>query len=126
MLPDDELPRVEATSLDSEAPPAAACEGRYEACKDALTASDEWRALSEGSECLFDVPFSLRIEEPAPGIVRGRIDGLIRRPDRSIAVVRFERGEPREAHRMELDLCVRAAATFFPGAAIEGHLVYAR
>jgi ATP-dependent helicase/nuclease subunit A len=79
-------------------------------------------ALCADAERLHEVPFTMSTSE---GVVRGTIDCLVRRPDGAIAVLEFKTGRARPEHRAQLDLYTRAAAHIFPGAAVEGVLVYA-
>jgi RecB family endonuclease NucS len=57
-------------------------------------------------------------------VLRGTIDCLVQREDGSVVVVEFKSGQPAALHRRQLDLYVEAARALFPGAAIEGRLIY--
>ena len=92
----------------------------------ALKARPEVTALLGSGRREHEVAFSLRIEnEGVPVLLRGRIDCLVHRPDGSIAVVEFKAGRPRGIHRRQLDVYVAAVRHLFPGAEVEGHLLYA-
>jgi ATP-dependent helicase/nuclease subunit A len=97
-------------------------------------ASSAWRRLRDRSDvrslmtsglARHEIPFSMRMEEDGRSvIVRGAIDCLIERPDGTIAVLEFKTGHRRPIHQRQLDLYVEAARHLFPGAAVEGHLLY--
>ena len=58
---------------------------------------------------LYEVPFSLRIEEEGSRqVVRGAVDCLVRKPDGRLLVVELKTGGKRDDHRRQLDLYVRA------------------
>ena len=85
-------------------------------------------ALLAGERVLYEVPFSMtsrRGQDLQPVILRGAIDCLVQKNDGSILVVEFKTGRPRPSHQRQLDLYVDAAASLYPGARIEGRLVYA-
>jgi ATP-dependent helicase/nuclease subunit A len=103
----------------------------------AAAAVDAWRrlrtrpevaALLEGGELLHEVPFSMTTKETdtsnGENIVRGFIDCLIRKPDGSMTVLEFKTGRPRPSHSRQLELYVGAARACFPGAAVDGALIY--
>ena len=72
-----------------------------------------------------EVPFSLRREMDGRSIVlRGTIDCLIQRNDGSLAVLEFKTGRRRPIHEEQLALYVSAARSLFPGASVEGYLMY--
>jgi len=86
------------------------------------------RALVDGAECHYEVPFSMR---PArrkgargPQILRGVIDCLVCRPGGRIVVVDFKTGTRRESDRRQLRAYVDAVRSMYPGSAVEGCLVY--
>jgi ATP-dependent exoDNAse (exonuclease V) beta subunit len=84
-------------------------------------------ALLGSGTLLHEVPFSFMLpadRSESPVVLRGAIDCLVLRPDQSIAVVEFKTGRPRPDHQQQLDLYVQAARVLFPGAAVEGHLLY--
>ena len=86
--------------------------------------SDVTALLTAGTR-LHEVPFSMLLaDEGTPVILRGTIDCLIRRPEGSLTVVEFKTGRPRPSHQRQLDLYVAAARAVFPGAAVDGALVY--
>ncbi|MGH9175935.1 MAG: 3'-5' exonuclease, partial [Vicinamibacterales bacterium] len=69
-----------------------------------------------------EVPFSLRRADAA--IVRGSIDCLVMRENGLIHVLGFKTGRPDPAHQLQLDVYLAAARMLFPGAPVEGHLIY--
>lgn len=84
--------------------------------------------LSEGRR-LYEVPFSLQRapapETPAASVVlRGTIDCLVIRADGSVVVIEFKTGAPRASHQPQLAVYEEAARALFPGARVEGRLVY--
>ena len=80
--------------------------------------------LSSG-RCLHEVPFSMRRDaDGTPVLLRGTIDCLVQRQDGSIAVVDFKTGKRRSSHQEQLAVYLDAARTLFPGARVEGHLIY--
>jgi ATP-dependent exoDNAse (exonuclease V) beta subunit len=95
------------------------------------TRADVSALLASGSR-LYEVPFSLLLEAVSapqgagsgPLVLRGTIDCLIRRDHGSVVVVEFKTGTPRAFHQRQLDLYVEAARGLFPGARVDGRLVY--
>ncbi|MBA3885943.1 MAG: UvrD-helicase domain-containing protein [Acidobacteria bacterium] len=97
-------------------------------------ALDAWRrmrgrpdvaALLEGERPLYEVPFSLRSNQPgAPAVLRGSIDCLVLHEDGSVTVVEFKTGGRRPGHQLQLDVYLEAARMLFPGAAVDGRLIY--
>ena len=85
--------------------------------------------LSEGRR-LYEVPFSLQRspapESPAaaPVVLRGTIDCLVIRADGSVVVIEFKTGVPRASHQWQLAVYEEAARALFPGARVEGRLIY--
>jgi ATP-dependent exoDNAse (exonuclease V) beta subunit len=83
-------------------------------------------SLLVGDRLLHEVPFSMSIRSNGePVVLRGVIDCLVQKNDGSILVVEFKTGRPRPSHQRQLDLYVDAAMAIYPGARIEGRLVYA-
>jgi RecB family exonuclease len=82
-------------------------------------------AVLAGAERFHEVPFSLVVPGEPPRIVRGSIDCLACAPDGSVTVLEFKTGRPRPEHNAQLDLYVRAAREMFPGAPVQGRLIYA-
>ncbi len=84
-------------------------------------------ALLEG-DCLFEVPFTLRLADGAGGagpvFVRGAIDCLRRWPDGRVTVVEVKTGAPRPEHQSQLALYQEAARALFPGRPVDGRLLY--
>jgi ATP-dependent exoDNAse (exonuclease V) beta subunit len=97
----------------------------------ALQAREEWRDLVSGGDCLYEVPFSMRMGNGArePNgcriVVRGSIDCLVRRPDGSVTVVEIKTGRPQAWHQHQLQVYVDAAAALCPGVPVEGRILYA-
>lgn len=87
------------------------------------------RSVLEGAECLYEVPVSFTLPRERPGaggrILRGVIDCLVRRPDGGVVVLDFKTGTRRAADRRQLEAYVQAARLLFPGAPVDGRLVYA-
>jgi len=83
-------------------------------------------ALTDGAWTWFEVPFSLQVDEAGrpSTVLRGAIDCLAIRDDGSVIVIELKTGRKRAVHQDQLDLYVRAAATLFPGARIQGALLY--
>jgi ATP-dependent exoDNAse (exonuclease V) beta subunit len=72
-----------------------------------------------------EVPFSMQtVRNGAPVILRGTIDCLVHRQDGSIVVLEFKTGRRRLVHQLQLDAYVDAVRALFPGATVEGRLVY--
>jgi len=82
----------------------------------------------DGAECRSEVPFSLAVAGVKPRarrrVLRGVIDCLAIRPDGHVVVLDFKTGTPREADRRQLGAYLDAVRSMFPGAAVEGRLVY--
>jgi ATP-dependent exoDNAse (exonuclease V) beta subunit len=99
----------------------------------AATAVDAWlqmrgrddvREVFSNGVCLYEIPFSTLV--PGTGtVLRGTIDCLVQRPDGSVTVVEFKSGRRRPSHQRQLAIYVDAARTLFPGAAVDGLIVYA-
>jgi ATP-dependent helicase/nuclease subunit A len=81
-------------------------------------------ALAAGDP-LFEVPFSVRPSN-AQMILRGTFDCLVRRPDGRVTVLELKTGKPMPEHDEQLATYLAAARALFPGAPVEGTLVYAR
>ncbi|HEY7059497.1 MAG TPA: UvrD-helicase domain-containing protein [Vicinamibacterales bacterium] len=84
----------------------------------------EVNRLFHGTERRHEVPFSLRLPDQPDRIVRGSIDCLVRGSDGTVTVVEFKTGRPRPDHEAQLSVYVQAARQLFPGARVEGLLVY--
>ena len=87
------------------------------------------RAVLDGAECHYEVPISVL---PAPGsqggnprILRGVVDCLACRPDGRVVVVDFKTGARKAADRRQLGAYVEAVRSLYPGASVDGLLVYA-
>ena len=95
-----------------------------------MWATRDVRAALDGAECFYEVPVSLTQQETEspdgrPAVLRGVIDCLVRRPDGRVIVLDFKTGTKRRTDRRQLDAYVQAARRLFPGAPVEGLLVYA-
>jgi ATP-dependent helicase/nuclease subunit A len=91
-----------------------------------------WRALQQRADVaellssgrLFhEVPFSLA-DSADSAVVRGSIDCLIQRGDGSMVVLELKTGAPQPIHEDQLAIYVRAVQTLYPGARVEGRLIY--
>lgn len=92
----------------------------------AIAGRDDIMALLSSGEPLHEVPFSL---ERDGRVLRGSIDCLVVRHGaegavQSATVVEFKTGRPRSAHDEQLAIYVEAARALFPGAQVDGRLVY--
>jgi ATP-dependent exoDNAse (exonuclease V) beta subunit len=87
------------------------------------------RALLDGAVCHYEVPISVLPATGEPGgrarILRGVIDCLACRPDGRVVVVDFKTGARRPGDRHQLGAYVNAVRSLFPGARVDGLLVYA-
>jgi len=84
-------------------------------------------ALLASGRILHEAPFSMMTtRDGSPLVLRGAIDCLVQKDDGSIVVLEFKTGRPRPSHQRQLDLYVEAARALFPGAAVEGRVIYAR
>jgi ATP-dependent helicase/nuclease subunit A len=86
------------------------------------------RAVLDGAECLYEVPISVLPGPAKDGgrsrVLRGVIDCLAFRPQGQVVVVDFKTGTPRESDRRQLRAYVDAVRAMYPGASVEGCLVY--
>jgi ATP-dependent helicase/nuclease subunit A len=80
------------------------------------------QGLFKSGEVLHEVPFCAVIDGR---LVRGSIDCLIRSAADRFTVLEFKTGRPRSEHEHQADLYRRAVEALFPGAVVEGRLVYA-
>jgi RecB family exonuclease len=87
----------------------------------AICGRPDIRALYASGQRWHEVPFTMRIDD-AP--LRGTIDCLVQTAAGRISVLEFKTGRPRPEHALQLDVYRRAAERLFPGAVIEGHLIY--
>jgi ATP-dependent helicase/nuclease subunit A len=96
------------------------------------TAVASWRALREKGDVermlregtgQYEVPFSF-FDGPTASILRGTIDCLVLRPDGSVLVVELKTGGRQPEHDRQLAAYVAAAGALFPGARVEGILLY--
>ena len=100
----------------------------------------EVAAVLRDSDCLFEVPFSFRLDQSLaasllpewptlpegsrPPVIRGRIDCLARRPDGSVVVLDFKTGAPKPADRVQIAIYLSASRALYPGHNVAGVLVY--
>jgi ATP-dependent helicase/nuclease subunit A len=88
----------------------------------------EVQSILTGADCLYEIPVSLtRTYEggAAEGrILRGVIDCIVRRPDGRVIVLDFKTGAERRSDRRQLEAYVQAARDLYPGASVEGRLIY--
>jgi ATP-dependent helicase/nuclease subunit A len=71
-----------------------------------------------------EVPFSWRLEGDDT-VVRGTIDCLVQWNSGLIQVLEFKTGRPLPEHEQQLAIYIDAARALFPGATVEGRLIYA-
>ena len=104
-----------------------------------LRDTDTARELLDGATCLYEVPFSLRLDalpHPVPQaghddheagrvVVRGVIDCLVLQPDNRAVVLDFKTGTPRPSDEAQMKVYVAAAAYLCPFRTVEGRLIYA-
>jgi ATP-dependent helicase/nuclease subunit A len=90
----------------------------------ALCAQPVLASIFESGEATFEVPFSVR-EAGSQKILRGTFDCLVRRADGGVTVVELKTGKPIPEHEQQLETYLTAARALFPGAAVEGKLIYA-
>ncbi len=93
----------------------------------AMRGRSDVATLLAGGRAQFEVPFTLLVNsvegETAPLLLRGTIDCVVITENR-VTVLEFKTGRPARWHQVQLDVYVRAAAHVWPGAQVEGHLVY--
>ena len=87
-------------------------------------------ALMGDRDFLFEVPFSFHdpsspSESGVVEIATGTIDCLVRDRDNRVTVLEFKTGTARPDHRRQLRAYMAAAQVMFPGASIDGRIVYA-
>ena len=90
----------------------------------ALCAQSDLAAELEAGDALFEVPFSVRPAASEP-ILRGTFDCVVRRRDGGITVLELKTGRPLPEHEQQLSMYLTAARALFPGAQVDGKLVYA-
>jgi ATP-dependent helicase/nuclease subunit A len=91
----------------------------------AMRARADVAALLSSGRRRHEVSFSMRtVKEGASVVLRGTIDCLIEKDDGCVVVVEFKTGRRRSSHQQQLDVYVEAARALFPGARVEGRLVY--
>ena len=113
---------------DEESVEAGDTEALFDQARDAYLALCAQPNLShelEAGEALFEVPFSLR---PAASqtILRGTFDCLVRRRDGGVTVLELKTGARAPEHEQQLAAYLTAARALFPGATVDGKLVYAK
>jgi ATP-dependent exoDNAse (exonuclease V) beta subunit len=105
-----------------------------------LRDSDTARELLDGATCLYEVPFSLRLDalphvvaaqsaqdphDAARVVVRGVIDCLAFHPGSRAVVLDFKTGSPRPSDKAQMGVYVAAARRLCPEHTVDGRLVYA-
>jgi RecB family exonuclease len=91
------------------------------AAYEALSRSDDVRALYASGDALHEVPFTMLVD----GIwLRGTIDCLVRDTAGAVTVLEFKTGRPRPEHAAQVELYRQAAAQMFPGTAVAARVVY--
>ena len=91
-----------------------------------MRSRDEVRQILGAGALLHEVPFSMMVptgEEET--ILRGTIDCLVHGVDGTVTVVEFKTGRRRAAHQLQLDVYVQATRALYPGATVQGVLLYA-
>jgi ATP-dependent exoDNAse (exonuclease V) beta subunit len=78
--------------------------------------------LLASGRALYEVPFSMKMDDRT--IVRGSIDCLVQKDDGRITIVELKTGVRRPEHAVQLAVYVDAARSLFPGASVDGLLVY--
>jgi ATP-dependent helicase/nuclease subunit A len=139
---DDLAERIHRLVTDDEACAATDLTGVIEAALagyQQLRDSDAARESLEGATCLYEVPFSLRLDAlpglaVPPGrdehdtgrvVVRGVIDCLALHPDGRVVVLDFKTGSPRSSDEAQMGVYVAAAGHLYPERTVLGKLVYA-
>ncbi len=87
-----------------------------------LVARKDLRALVDGADVWHEVPVIVR---DGGRVLRGTIDLVVRAQDGALTVLEFKTGRPSPQHQVQLDHYVQAVRLLFPGAAVEGRVVYA-
>ncbi|HXW04464.1 MAG TPA: UvrD-helicase domain-containing protein [Vicinamibacterales bacterium] len=88
---------------------------------DEMRGRDDVRETLRSGECIYELPFTLREQGQT---LRGRIDCLVRGPDR-LLVVEFKTGRGDELDRRQAALYVRAVEAMWPGVRAESRIFYA-
>jgi RecB family exonuclease len=91
----------------------------------ALCAQPELSEALASGEALFEVPFSVR-PAASRAILRGTFDCLVRLAGGAVTVIELKTRKPAPEHQQQLSTYLTAARALFPGATVEGKLVYAR
>jgi hypothetical protein len=89
-----------------------------------LPAQPDLSSELEAGDALFEVPFSVRPTASRP-ILRGTFDCVVRRRDGGVTVLELKTGRPIPQHAQQLSMYLTAARALFPGAQVDGKLVYA-
>ena len=121
----DELARL---LKDEESVEAGDVDELFRRARDAYLALCAEPMLSEAlaaGEALFEVPFSVR-PAASQSILRGTFDCLVRRRDSGLTVLELKTGRAAPEHEQQLSAYLIAARALFPGASIDGKLIYAR
>jgi ATP-dependent helicase/nuclease subunit A len=90
-----------------------------------LVEHPELRKALKAGDAIFEVPFSVRLSDDRV-VLRGSFDCLVRRSDRGITLLELKTGRPLPEHDAQLEIYLRAARALYPGADVEGHLIYGR
>jgi ATP-dependent helicase/nuclease subunit A len=109
----------ERVLLENEAATLAEALALYRA----LESRNDVRADLASGVAHFEVPFALRVAHPEI-VLRGSIDCLVERPDGSVLVLEFKTGRPKPEHQRQLETYLDAARAMFPGAVVEGRVLY--
>jgi ATP-dependent helicase/nuclease subunit A len=132
-LPPDELAAKARTLVTADESLTVADLGRLAASAarvfSGMRSQPVLRALLDEAVCHYEVPISVLPATGEPGgracILRGVIDCLACRPDGGVVVVDFKTGARRSGDRRQLGAYVNAVRALFPGARVDGLLVYA-
>jgi ATP-dependent helicase/nuclease subunit A len=113
-------------AADEEGAVAAALEGEVVRLYRAVHQDADLRRWLSHPDARFEVPVSLRVDEPdgTMRIVRGTIDCVVP-VDGRVLVIEFKTGQPRRWHERQLEIYRDAVARLWTGEHVEGRLVYA-
>jgi RecB family exonuclease len=74
---------------------------------------------------MHELPFSWQPPGSGRRVLRGTIDCLVRRPDGAIVVIEFKTGAPSASHQAQIEIYLEAVRAMYPGAPVQGRIVYA-
>lgn len=117
--PDD----LAGAGADGLAEDAAALAARAAEMYRAMRARPDVTAALEAGECYYEVPFSLRLEDP-DRILRGQIDLVVVPADGPIQVVEFKTGLAQPEHEAQVAVYRHALASLWPGREVTARLFY--